>query len=82
MNLLRRLVPLLLFAAAVAVYAGNDMTQQPASEPQPLSIQETDWSLDDRERWCDKDPELYANLMSYVDIDPFAATVYPQVLVN
>ena len=82
MNPLSRIVPLLLFAAAVSVNAGNTTAQQPASEPQPLSIQEQDWSVDDSERWCDTELELYANLMSYADIDPFAATVCPQVLIN
>ncbi len=82
MNPLRRMVPLLLFATAVTAYAGNGTPQQSASEPQPLSTQEQDWSLDDRARWCDKDPELYANLMSYVDVDPFVATVCPQILLN
>ena len=82
MNPLSRIVPLLLFAAAVSANAGNTTLQQPASEPQPFSTQEPDWALDERERWCDTEPELYANLMSYADIDPFAATVCPQVLIN
>ena len=82
MNPLSRIVPLLLFAAAVSANPGNDTPRQPASEPQPLSMQEQDWSLDDRERRCDSEPELYANLMSYADIDPFAATVCPRVMIN
>ncbi len=82
MNTLSRTVPLLLLAAAVSANAGNTTAQQPASEPQPLSIQEQDWSIDERERWCDSEPELYANLMSFADIDPFAAAVCPRVMIN
>jgi len=82
MNPLSRTMPAMLFALAVTANAGNNTPQQPAYEPQPLSIQEQDWSVDDSERWCDSEPELYANLMSFADIDPFAATVCPRVMIN